>query len=379
MKQKIALFMPSFAGGGAERVFLSLAKGFLASGKKVDLIVACNSGELKTQIDDRVHLVDLKSRRIGLSLMGLIRYLQVEKPDILLSGQTHANVVAIWAKFLSRSSVPTVISEHSNLSPQIRPNIGYKEKLVLLLARIFYRYADGIIAVSKDIKNELSRFLHLPESMIRAISNPLDLERIQSLSQNITNHPWLYEKSLPVILSAGRLSKEKDFKTLLNAFKIVLGKMDSRLIILGEGPERSSLEKQVSESGLLGKVSLPGFEQNPYPYMRLSDVFVLSSIYEGFALALVEAMACGIPVISTDNCGGPVEILESGKYGKLVPSRSPAAMADAILAILESPVDGSPARLRALDFSLERITAQYLKFFETVEKIPEENFAGKQS
>lgn len=377
MNAKIALFMPSFAGGGTERVFLSLAKGFLDKGKGVDLVVADNFGELKTQIDERIHVVDLKSKRISLSLFRLIDYLKNEKPAILLSGLTHANLIAIWAKQLSRSSTPIVISEHNILSPHIRQDIGIKEKLVLFLARFFYKGSDGIVAVSETVKNDLSDFLKISKSMIQTISNPLDLEKIQTLSQNLPQHPWLDPKQLPVILSVGRMVWQKDFRTLLSAFEIVLKKIDARLIILGDGPERPIIKKRISEAGLEGKISLPGFEQNPYAFMHLSDVFVLSSVYEGFALVLVEAMACGIPVISTDSCGGPVEILESGKYGRLVPPKNPAVLANAILDILESPPDISEAKTRTLDFSLESITAQYLDLFDAVQKISMEKSTGK--
>jgi glycosyltransferase involved in cell wall biosynthesis len=368
MIEKIALFMPSFAGGGTERVFLSLARGFSDRGKKVDLIVADSTGELKTQMDERVRVFDLQSKRVSLCLPRLVNYLQKEKPSILLSGLTYANIIAILAKQLSHSATSIVISEHNFLSPKIRQEIGFKEKVVLFLARFYYRHPNGIVAVSAGVKNDLSSYLRVPLSRIQTISNPLDLEKVETRSGDLIQHSWLDQKKAPVILSAGRLVWQKDFTTLLSAFEIILAKMDARLIIIGEGSDRQALEKQIAAANLSAKVSLAGFQQNPYAFMRHSDVFVLSSIYEGFAMVLVEAMACEVPVISTNIPGGPTEILQFGKFGRLVPPRNPEAMAQAIIDILKNPPDTTPAKIRAQDYSLGRVVDQYLGFFAEVQE-----------
>jgi glycosyltransferase involved in cell wall biosynthesis len=172
--------------------------------------------------------------------------------------------------------------------------------------------------------------------------------------------PWLAGGEPPVILGVGRLATQKDFSTLLHAFARVRSQRPARLLILGEGDKRFELEALAQNLGLARDVRLPGYADNPFAYMRRCSVFVLSSAYEGLPTVLIEAMACGAPVVSTDCPSGPAEILEGGRYGCLVPIGDPDAMASAILTILQDAPDTTRTRQRAEMFSIEASVDQYL-------------------
>jgi glycosyltransferase involved in cell wall biosynthesis len=163
-----------------------------------------------------------------------------------------------------------------------------------------------------------------------------------------------------VILSVGRLSAEKDYPTLLRAFALLQNQVPARLILLGEGGQRAGLERLASELGIGATVSLPGFVRNPFAYMARARVFVLSSLFEGFGNVLVEALACGCQVVSTHCPGGPGEILDRGRYGRLVPVGDHAALARAILEAIAEPMDTEALRRRADDFSVERAARRHL-------------------
>jgi glycosyltransferase involved in cell wall biosynthesis len=226
---------------------------------------------------------------------------------------------------------------------------------------VFYLKADCIVAVSEGVADDLVSEVGLPRSAIRVIYNPVVTPELAARAEEPLVHPWLVPGSAPVLLAAGRLSAQKDFPTLLRAFARVRAARPARLIILGEGELRAQLEAQAVALGLGEDVQFPGFVENPYAYMRRAGVFVLSSAWEGFGIVLVEAMACGAPVVSTDCPVGPAEILEGGRYGPLVPIGDDGALAHAILSALDCPMDPERLRARAGDFALEKIGRQYLE------------------
>jgi glycosyltransferase involved in cell wall biosynthesis len=171
-------------------------------------------------------------------------------------------------------------------------------------------------------------------------------------------HPWFAPDQPPVILGVGRLTAQKDFVNLLRAFAIVKQSRPSRLVILGDGPERAALGDLIDRLDLVSDVDMPGFDANPYSYMSRAAVFVLSSAWEGLPTVLIEAMACGTPVVATDCRSGPAEILVGGRFGELVPVGDAAALAAAILRTLERP-SPQALRVRAGDFSIERAVDRY--------------------
>lgn len=361
-QNKIALFLPILSGGGAERVMLSLAALFIAQGLEVDLILANAThpqGILRDQVPNGVQVVDLEASGVLKSLPKLIAYLRRERPLALLSSLDHANIIAILARRLSFSGTPVIIRHANMLSLTVQRGSNFFDRHMDKFARIFFRGADRVIAVSQGAAQDLVESIGLPAAKIEVIYNPLLLDRIEALAQTPVEHPF-FEQAEPVIIGAGRLTPEKDFPTLIRAFSLLQSKHPARLIILGEGAKRPELEALITELGLQAKVDLLGFTENPYAYMQKSRVFALSSIFEGLPNVLLEAMACGCSVVSTDCPSGPAEILTEPRYGKLVPMRDPAALADAILASLNTPTN--PADLRACieRFNPDTIAAQYL-------------------
>lgn len=356
--RRITLFVPTLRGGGAERVMANLAIEFCERGIDVDLVLLRSEGPYLRELPTGVRVIDLDAPSLLAGLAALARYLRRERPLAMLTAMNHANVGAMLAALLSRSRVPIVVSEHNAASVSLDQEPGIKTAVLKMLMRALYPRARNIVAVSKGVADDLGSLLHIDAGRIRVIPNPIVNGKILALAEQPVSHPWLSDKSVPVVLAVGRLTLQKDFETLLRAFGKAAKQRPMRLMILGEGELRNNLESLVAELGLNQVVALPGFVDNPYAYMKRADMFVLSSRWEGFGNVLVEAMACGAPVISTDCPSGPAEILENGKWGKLVPVGDADALALAMLDTLEHP-GLSPAR-RAMDFSVAKAADAYL-------------------
>jgi len=331
---KIALFSPSLHGGGAERVMVNLAHGFVERGLQVDLVLAKAEGPYLSQVPQSVWAVDLKSKRVLYSLPSLVRYLRRERPKALLSAIDHANVVALWAKKLAGVPTRVVVSVRTTISIAAKRAKNMRGRMMPLFIRKFYPWADAIVAVSKGVAEDLLKIADLPKEKIRVIYNPVITPELFAKAEEPVDHPWFRPGEPPVILGIGRLTEAKDFPTLIRAFALVRKERPARLMILGEGEERPKLEGLVRELDLEKDVALPGFVDNPYKYMKRAALFVLSSRWEGLPTVLIEALALGTPVVSTDCPSGPREILENGKLGKLVPAGNVKALATAITGTL---------------------------------------------
>jgi len=357
---KIALFIPGLYGGGAEDVVLKLAKGFRERGTEAELVVVANEGELKSRVPDHVRLVDLGTSRIIFSLFPLIRYLREARPDVLFSALTPTNVVALLANWMLGQKISVIISEQNTNLPSWSEG-GAKGLVLRFLIQITYPMSSIITCVSEAVAEEVSKALDVPKEDFSVIYQPVVTRELFDLATQEVDHPWFYEDP-PVILGVGRLTAQKDFPTLLRAFARVRSEHDSRLILFGEGEERFNLECLLSDLGIEDAVDMPGFVDNPIKYMANADLFVLSSAWEGFGIVIVEALASGVPVVSTCPDDGPGEILEGGKYGRLVSSGNEQALADAILEALdhpEEPASKQQRQERAMDFTVENAVNQY--------------------
>jgi glycosyltransferase involved in cell wall biosynthesis len=362
MTEKVSIFLPSLNGGGAERVMVTLANGFAARGYAVDLVLATAQGPYLKDVRPEVRVVDLRAGRVIKALLPLARYLRRERPAAMLSAMSHANVVAVLAHRLSGSRCRLMVSERTTISAEVHRAHGWSARLVYALVPRLYRWADGITVVSQAAARDLEQFARLPTGSVQAIYNPFDLDRIAQLAQAEPPHPWLAPGQRPVVLGIGRLTEEKDFPTLIRAFAQCQSRGKARLLIFGEGPLRASLQAEATACGLTeDDFQMPGFVDNPYAFLARASLFVLSSRWEGLPGVLIEAMACGTPVVSTDCPSGPGEILEGGRLGRLVPVGDSAALANAIDAVLAAPRDSLPnVRLRAADFDQERAIDTYL-------------------
>lgn len=357
-ERHVGIFTSSLRGGGAERVITTLANEFAARGVRTDLLLARAEGPYLTKVDPVVRLVDFGVRRPMFAVGALAGYLRRERPSALLSALTHSNLVAVAARVLSRAPVRHVVSQRNDAS--IRPYL-FKEAKELpnfWLLGPGYRRSDGVIAVSKGVAESLVRHHGIPPDLIDVVYNPVVIPAPAFDSE--APHPWMATKEPPVILGAGEFIPQKGFDTLVEAFYAVRQERPVRLVILGEGKLRPELEQLVGRMGLEDDVLLPGFVMDPWSWMRYAAVFTLSSRWEGLPGVLLEAMACGTPVVSTDCPSGPSEILEDGKWGRLVSVDDSAEIARAILATLDD--DTHPAVVeRAADFDLRTTADQYLR------------------
>jgi glycosyltransferase involved in cell wall biosynthesis len=358
-KPDIALFLPGLSGGGAERITLLLAEGFAARGLKVDLVVAVGQGPYLDQVPTRVRLIDLGALEPAAKLVALARYLRQHRPPALLSALDHINIAGC-ARRLVGARTRIVLGIHNTMSVHLAGSSGRRGVFRGLLLRAFFRYADDIVAVSQGVANDLVAYTGLAPSRVRVIYNPVVTPELYKLAQEEIDHSWLLDRSVPVVLAVGRLTAQKDFPTLLRAFAVARRDCPCRLVFLGDGEERSRLEALTRELGVADAVAFLGFVQNPYAWMSRSHVLALSSRWEGLPTVLIEALAVGTPVISTDCPSGPREILADGEFGTLVPVGDVDALGRAIGGTLRVPGDRARLRRRAEAFTLDRAVDNYL-------------------
>jgi glycosyltransferase involved in cell wall biosynthesis len=360
LKERLAFFLPSLYVGGAERVMLNLAKGIAARGYPLDLVLARAEGPFLDQVPDSVRIIDLKSSGVLRSTPALVRYLRHVRPNVLLSVM-YANIIAVWSKYLAGIPQRVILAEHNTLSSVVRSGKGLRSNIYPTLAKWFYPRADGIIAVSGGVADDLAQVIKIPRERIRVIYNPIVTPDLFDKSKASIEHPWFMSGEPPVVLASGRLTKQKAFDVLIQAFAQVRKNHRVRLMILGEGEERLTLETMIKEYGLEQDISMPGFVPNPYPYMAHASAFVLSSRWEGLPTVVVEAMALHVPIIATDCPSGPREILADGKYGQMVPVEDPVALAAAIATSLNTNAH-YPSEESWKQFELGCVVDQYISY-----------------
>ena len=359
--KEITIFMPSLGGGGAEKIVIRLMKGFIDRGIGVSLLLATPHGNLHTEVPENINVVHLNSSRTIFSIIKLIRYIRKNKPVNILSHLDRANRVAILASLLAMRQTRVHIVVHNTMSVASKNYSPINKMLLKLSYRYLYPRAENIVHVSKAAAKDLEEVFGNGKQKVKFIYNPIVDNNMINKEMPEAPHKWFSDDGVPVILAVGRLSAQKDYLTLLKSFSLVRKKINSRLIILGEGEQRKTLEDEIRKNHLEGEVDLVGFVNNPFDFMRHADLFVLSSRWEALPTVLVEAMACGCPVVSTDCPSGPAEILENGKYGMLVPVRRPDLLADAIVESLCSPIPFESLISRAKYFSVERSVNEYMK------------------
>jgi len=355
----IAFFLGYLGGGGAERVMLNLAYGFTKQNQQVDLVLGKAWGSHLKKVPSELHVVDLKASGLFATLWALVRYLREKRPIALISALHYTNEIALLATYLARVSTQVIVTEHNTLSQTLQCQTKLKKRLIPLFVRHFYPRAHKIITVSQGVAQDLTQTTGLSIKLTRAIYNPVVSPELFEKANVPLDHPWFAPEEPPVILGVGKLETQKDFPNLIRAFAQVRQTHPARLIILGWGPQRPELEALIKELGLENEVQLSGYIENPYSYMANAAVFVLSSAWEGLPTVLIEAMAVGTPVVSTDCKSGPAEILNNGKYGFLAPVGNSEILAQGILKILSGEsIKVEPTWLK--QFTLEIVTQQYL-------------------
>ena len=358
----IAFFLPAVRGGGAQRVVVNLVQGISERGIPVDLVLAEADGVFLSHLPPAVRLIDLRARRLIGSLRPLAEYLRREQPRVLVSSMSHANLVALWAARLAGRVTPVVVTEHNTMSQANQHENVVSRNLWPILLRRFYPWASSVVAVSRGAADDLARTSGFPRSQVEVVYNPVITASVMALAREEPGHPWFEPDQPPVILGVGRLTRQKDFPNLIHAFAQLRSRREARLIILGEGEDRAELERLIAELQLTPDVALPGF-QNAMAYMARSALFVLSSAWEGLPTVLIEALAAGTRVVSTDCPSGPREILQEGRLGALVPVGDPAALARAMDAALDQP--GGAVSADALKpYTMDAAVDHYLSVIE---------------
>jgi len=344
-------------------VALNLADSFAQHGVPTDLVAVSAKGELEGQIPTGVRLVNLGASRVIFGLPPLIRYLRRERPAAIISFMDHAGVVALLARKLSGTSTRVICTIHNTLT-HAAPNAStLRSRFMPRLVGTFYPQADEVVAVSQGVARSFSEVTGFPVERIRVIYNPVITPELQAAGASAQGHPWLSDGGPPVVIGVGRLTPQKDFASLVRAFARVKEAQPARLLILGEGQERTSLEQLVRELDLESSVALPGFVAGAHACMAHSAVFVLSSRWEGLPTVLIEALAMGTRVVSTDCPSGPREILRGGELGRLVPPGDIQGLAEGIL----SALTGSAPRATAADlapYTPEVAMTRYLRLVQ---------------
>lgn len=360
-KTRIAVYISSMQGGGAQRAILKTATGIAERGYHVDLVLAKATGPYMAEIPNNVHIVDLKARSVATSLPGLVRYLRQYQPVAMLSALNYVNIMAIIARKIAGVSTRLIISERNTVSISTKKFLRMRGRLfVPFLMKLAYPWADGIVAVSNGVREDLLQFLSIAPERVHVVYNPIITTELKAKATEHCVHQWFLPDQPPVLVAVGRLQPQKDFPLLINAFAQVRAKEKARLLILGEGPDHAALQSQVQAKGLADDVALPGFDANPYVYMKHAAAFVLSSQWEGLPGVLIEALYCETPVIATNCPSGPQEILDNGNYGRLVPVGDVGAMANAIQDALRGEIMRPPAQSWS-PFTVDAVVDNYLQ------------------
>lgn len=388
----VAFYLPDLEGGGVQRIVLKIAQAIADRGYWVDLVVCKPDGELDFLLSDKLHLHVLRrshclsAQRLVLRadakmaylapriffgrryrsetlpyLPALARYLASCRPAVLFSATPFLNIEAVLARRLAGVPVRVVVSEHSHFSVRV-PKIQRRARLLVPAMRRAYQQADGIIAVSRGVAEDLVRTLGMPSERVEVVYNPVVGADLFQRMQEPVDHPWFCDRTTPLVVAVGRLARQKDYPTLLRAFARLRRDHPVRLAILGGGKMkvRKRLEDLAESLGLASEVAFLGFQPNPLPYIAQADLLVLSSLWEGLPNVLIEALACGTPVVSTDCPSGPAEILEEGRYGRLVPVGDVEALARAMAEVLDDPPRREFLQARARDFDQARAIDTYL-------------------
>lgn len=360
---KITIILPDLRGGGAERLHIYLANDWVERGHSVEFVLMRKRGELLPLISPKVTIIDLGVDRIRHAIRPLSNHLKQSRPGVILSAMWPLTSATVIAWLFSGKHGRLFLSDHSQLSVSCIRELEISLVFLKAMMRITYPFATGIIAVSQGVKEDLCRLGGFRDERVKVIYNPAatgvsphretSAVRDQLWGAGFRHH----------ILAVGTLKEQKDHETLIRAFARLSPDINAKLTILGDGSLRKELESLIAQLGLQKRVSMPGFVADPYPWFRSADLFVLSSQWEGFGNVIVEALECGVPVVSTDCASGPAEILDNGRYGKLVPISDPDALATAMAGSLAEPFDRDILIKRAQMFSVRAISDQYLDYF----------------
>ena len=352
--------------GGIPRVFVNLARGFIARGHTVDLVQISPGGDFRSQVPPEIHLVDLNARRAMTSIPALARYMRTDRPDVVIAGAIQANIAAVLANRLVHPRIPLILTEHNIVSVITADAPMLRTRLTPFFLRAAYPHADQIVAVSRGSAADLAKILPSAKDRISVIYNPVIGEQfLERARQPLADEAFAADKR-PAVLAVGRLHYHKDYPTLLRAFARVRKAVDARLVFFGSGEELARLTQLTEELGLQSAVTFKGDVANPLPYMREARVLALSSMVEALPTVLIEAMGMKLPIVATDCPTGPREILAGGAYGTLVPVGNEKELATALTGKLSSGQRSDVSEQALERFQHDSVIDEYLALIEKV-------------
>lgn len=355
----IALVLPSIGLGGAEIVNITLAQEFLRRGFRVDLVTGADEPESRVVVPEDARHVALDARRTREMCLQFARYLSRERPACALVSMWPLTTICVLAHGIAASKSRIVLMEHNTLSIQYR-DYGPMHRLMLRKSiALSYPYAHERVSVSCGVADDLADLSGIGRDRFSVVHNPLHRRAANADGATVAEAFWGGWTG-PRIITVGRFKRQKNHAMLIHAFKRLLDTRDARLLMLGTGDLFEATKSLATAEGISDKIFMPGPVADPTPFYRSADLFALSSDHEGFGNVIVEALACGLPVISTDCRSGPAEILENGRFGCLVPVGDAETFARAMADALKSTHDHEALRRRAADFAPERIADQYL-------------------
>lgn len=401
---KVAIYIRTIKSAqGTERVTANIAMGLADRGHDVDFLVEDHAGWLieKLASHPRIKVINLGDQRgpvllhrglqlwiilknilssplslIGfgdacsarlIRLMGhndppvlaLYRYIKDSRPLSVMSFLNQSNLVLLLTAPLVPGHTRIIVNVRNHITTSAKQGKSRWMRSVPRLMKRFFPGADLILSPSQGVAEDVQNITGIAPDKFRVVYNPVYRPEITELSREALSHPWMADTDIPVIIAAGKLKPQKDFETLLRAFALVRSRRKARLMILGRGPKQQALLELAGQLGVKDDFQLPGHVKNPYAYFGRAAVFVLSSAWEGLPNVLIEAMACGCPVVSTDCPSGPFEILDEGRVGKLVSVGNSEQMALAIAQTIDSPPTAEMMIERARVFSYENSIARY--------------------
>jgi glycosyltransferase involved in cell wall biosynthesis len=364
---KVAFFGPQYGMGGAGRVCADVGKALARKGYDVDFLVDgsySEGGYLEEGLPGNCRIIKLTDTDYSkfsynpISVFGiiinLVDYLSSSEVDILISNLTKFNIISIWASLVP-GLVRGVIIVEQNL---LRTSLTNRSQIISNIVSTQYLFSDKIIAVSADVKKDLCKNHGIKDGLCVTIRNPLDVENVINKSIENVEHEWFLD-SVPIILGVGRFVEQKQFSVLIESFELLTRREDVRLVLAGDGPLRKKLHSLAVELGIEERVDFLGFVSNPYKYMRRAQLLAISSQYEGFGVVVVEALACGTPIVSTNCPGGPSDILNDGEYGELVDVGDPNELAEAMARTLKNPPDRDRLIDRARFYDVDKVADRY--------------------
>lgn len=367
----IAVFVATSGHSGVDRLVQHLVPSMARRGYPVDVLKVRHHGPVIEDQLQGVQVIDLKVKHVYSSFPALIRYLKHRRPAVMLTDKDRVNRTAILARAWSRVPTRLVLSSGTTISIDLDNRGAFERWLQKRSMKYLYPYAENIIVPSEGVADDMAEYAELARKRIQVVPCPVVPKEFFRRQLPKPDHPWFQADAPPVILGVGELGPRKDFVTLVHAFARLRANQNCRLVILGKGHQRDHLLSVANELGVAKDIDLPGFEPNPYPFMANAAMLAMSSRWEGLGFVLIETLALGTPVVSTDCPSGPREILDGGRYGRLVPVGDARRLAHAMSETLLNPLPAPFLQEAALPYEIESSTSAYLTTMGLDPRIPD--------